>query len=162
LCHLDRPLSWTAERLTAWYGQPPLPTWESSTTPAAINWLLRGDAAQRAVVAFHFGHPDSLQAAGDDWTPVFLAHTIDDPYVAVRTIARAQLRGLPGYGHIDWKPSDPPESLTTAREAVLAQWADQHPTLDRPDLWINAGQPDRKRIEKWRLMRDETPVSVNE
>ena len=162
LCHLDRPLAWTAQHLTDWYDQAPLPSWAASPTPAAIDWLLRGDAAQRAVVAFHLGHEDSLQAAGDDWTPVFLAHTIDDPYVAVRTIARAQLHGLPGYSHIDWAPSGPPDSLAAAQEAVLQQWAVQHPTLDRPELWIHAGKPDRKRIEKWRLMRDETPVSVNE
>jgi hypothetical protein len=49
LCHLDRPLAWTAGHLAEWYGQsiPPLPV-EHRETAAAVYWLLAGDAGQRA------------------------------------------------------------------------------------------------------------------
>jgi len=162
LCHLDQPLSWTAGHLSDWYGQAPITAGVSSPAPAAIDWLLRGDAAQRAVVAWHLGHPASLSASGSGWTPVFLAHTLDDPYVAVRTIARAQLRSMPGYAHLDWDPAADPTELERVRDAVLQQWASQNPGLDRPELWIRAGVPDTDRIDYWRMLRDDRPVSVNE
>jgi len=162
LCHLDQPLSWTSQHLSDWYGQPPVTAGVSSPAPAAIDWLLRGDAAQRAVVAWHLGNPDSLDASGSDWQPVFLAHTVDDPYVAVRTIARAQLRALPGYTHLDWDPSSSPAELVKVRDAVLQQWRIHNPSLDRKELWIHEGRPDHDRIEHWRMLRDDRPVSVNE
>ena len=47
LCHLDKPLSWSAWHASQWYGQDPLSAGISSPAPAAFDWLLRGDAAQR-------------------------------------------------------------------------------------------------------------------
>lgn len=158
LCHLDQPLAWSAGWTTAWYGQPPLVG--ASPTPAAVDWLLRGDAAQRAVVAWHLGTPDTQ--TGTDWTPVFLAASIDDPYVAVRSIVHQRVRTLEGYTDLDWDPTADADHLASARATVLARWAERNPSLDRPDVWIEAGLPDLGRIERWRLLRDETPVSVNE
>src|SRR4030095_10236748 len=45
LCHLDRTLAWTAKNLNTRYRQPVPPIDpEFANTPAAVVWLLRGDA----------------------------------------------------------------------------------------------------------------------
>lgn len=160
LCHLDQPLAWSAAQAAEWWGQEPLSAGMSSPAPAGLDWLLRGDAAQRAVLAWHMGAPDS--ATGTTWTPVFLAWSLDDPYVAVRSIVHQRVRSLEGYTDLDWDPTAPPHTLTAAREAVLQRWAERNPGLDRPDVWIDQGTPNAQRIERWRILRDETPVSVNE
>jgi hypothetical protein len=160
LCHLDKPLSWSAEHASQWFGQDPVSSGISSPAPAAFDWLLRGDAAQRAVLAWHLGAPDS--ATGTTWTPVYLAWSVDDPYVAVRSIVHQRVRSLDGYRDLDWDPAADPAELMVAREAILARWQDLNPGLDRPDVWIDAGKPRAGRIEQWRMLRDETPVSVNE
>lgn len=99
LCHVDKPLSWTAERLAAWYGRPRSATSGASAAresalPAAIEWALAGDAQQRAVVADALGRPEAHAASGDAWAGPALATLLDDPYPAVRFIAARSLRRL--------------------------------------------------------------------
>ena len=160
LCHLDKPLSWSTEHASQWYGQEALSAGISSPAPASFDWLLRGDAAQRAVMAWHLGAPDS--ATGTTWVPVYLAWSVDDPYVAVRSIVHERVRTLEGYQDLDWDPTASPNELGVVREAILARWRKRNPGLDRPDVWIDAGVPRAEKIERWRMLRDETPVSVNE
>ena len=98
LCHLDRSVSWAAERLTAWFGQAP-PTArdpELRDVPAGALWMLRGDAAQRAIAAWHAGRPEVAAAVraprrlGAVLAPLAEA----DPYAAVRHVARRSLEQL--------------------------------------------------------------------
>src|SRR5262249_13099386 len=88
LCHLDRTLAWTAERLTAWWQLPAVvvPD-EERRVAAAVLWLARGDAGQRELVAWHMGWAPAQQASGVTWTVPFLARLLDDPYAAVRSNA---------------------------------------------------------------------------
>ncbi|MGH7137268.1 MAG: cytochrome c3 family protein, partial [Pirellulales bacterium] len=74
LCHLDRRISWTAETLTAWYGQPAVEIAEDQLSASAgVLWLLRGDAVQRALVAWAFGWPAARRASGEGWQAPLLA-----------------------------------------------------------------------------------------
>ncbi|MCZ6598284.1 MAG: C cytochrome precursor, partial [Planctomycetota bacterium] len=97
-CHLDRTLRWAAEHLEAWYGieQPALTT-DEETVPASILWALRGDAAQRALMAWSFGWEDARAASGTGWMVPFLGVLMADPYDAVRFIAQRSLRSYPGF-----------------------------------------------------------------
>ena len=60
LCHLDRSLGWTRDRLAEWPGKGrptrPLST-EEETTAAAVLDLARADARTRVVVAGAFSNP---------------------------------------------------------------------------------------------------------
>lgn len=104
LCHLDRPLAWTAEHLEAWYGipAPEFADSERERTADAVLTLLRGDAGQRAVIAWHMGWAPAREASGDDWFAPFLAQLFEDPYTAVRNIAYQTLTTLPGYEGVDY------------------------------------------------------------
>ena len=95
LCHLDRTLAWTAEHLTEWYGAPAADLDdEHEEVAAAVLWALRGDAAQRSIVAWHMGQSWALETSGNSWVTPYLARLLVDPYSATRLIAYRSLRQI--------------------------------------------------------------------
>jgi hypothetical protein len=98
LCHLDKSLAWTQERLKSWYAIAPtnLPPDEADTA-ASVLWLLRGDAGQRALIAWHMGWSDAHKASGKDWLAPYLAQTLTDTYAVVRYVGQRSLKRLPGF-----------------------------------------------------------------
>lgn len=101
LCHLDQPLAWTAGKLEEWYGQKsPVLSPDDRTLSAGAQWLLKGDAGQRALIAWSMGWAPAQKASGTDWFYPFLAFELNDPYAAVRFAAWKSLQTLPGFsGH---------------------------------------------------------------
>lgn len=98
LCHLDKPLGWTASHLREWYRQPePQLTDEQRDTSAALTWLLKGDAGQRSLIAWHLGWEPAKAASGTDWMPRYLAEGLVDPYSSVRYIAQRSLKTHAGF-----------------------------------------------------------------
>jgi hypothetical protein len=96
LCHLDKTLGWTSDYLDTWYGTPRVAlTDDEQTIAASVLWLLRGDAGQRALVAWSMGWPPAQQASRTTWMRPYLSRLADDPYDAVRFIAARSLRSLP-------------------------------------------------------------------
>ena len=98
LCHLDKTLQWTADTLHLWYGKPvpELPS-DDRRISAAVKWLLKGDAGQRALIAWSMGWAPAQKASGRDWLGAYLATTLVDPYAAVRFAAGKSLQTLPGF-----------------------------------------------------------------
>ena len=45
---------------------------------ASLLWLLRGDAAQRAIAAWHFSWPPTVAASGTEWQAPFLARSLNE------------------------------------------------------------------------------------
>ena len=97
LCHLDRPLAWSAERLEAWYGTP-MPTLgdDDRRLAAAVRWLVAGDAGQRALVAWSMGAAPARAASarpgrrvdgGRSWRRRSTTPTTRFAFVAARTLA---------------------------------------------------------------------------
>src|SRR5439155_2654029 len=88
LCHLDKPLAWTANQLAGWYRHP-IPSFAEDQTEVAeaVRLALAGDAGQRVLVAWHLGWEPAWQAGGKSWIPPVLAQLLDDPYAAVRCVA---------------------------------------------------------------------------
>jgi len=126
LCHLDRTLAWTQERLASWYGAAPveIPP-EHRERSAALLWLLRGDAGQRALLAWHAGWAPALEASGRDWIAPFLAELLVDDYAAVRFIAARSLKRLPGFEDLDADFVADPRERAERREEVLRRWRAQ-------------------------------------
>jgi hypothetical protein len=115
LCHLDQPLAWTADKLAEWFGQtaPPLPADDRSLS-AGAQWLLKGDAGQRALVAWSMGWAPAQTASGREWLYPFLIFELNDDYAAVRFAAWKSLQTLPGFeGHaFDYTASDAKQKET--------------------------------------------------
>ena len=96
LCHMDKTLRWTSEYLEQWYRTPSVAlNRDEQQVSASLLWVLRGDAGQRALVAWSMGWKPAQQASGTAWMPPFLAGLMDDPYEAVRFVASRSIRTLP-------------------------------------------------------------------
>jgi hypothetical protein len=102
LCHLDKTLAWTSQSLERWYGTPGTALGrDEQNVAASLLWLLRGDAGQRALVAWSMGWRPAQQASGE-WMAPYLAVLLDDPYDSVRFVASRSLRSLPGFSAFDY------------------------------------------------------------
>ncbi len=101
LCHLDRSLGWTQDRLAEWYGRKPGPLPEDEQKYASsLVHLFRGDARSRVVVAGAFSWPPARQASSaDEWAAPFLLRGLEeDRFPAVRYLLHRGLRSLHGRG----------------------------------------------------------------
>jgi hypothetical protein len=127
-CHLDKTLAWTSEYLEKWYGvsRPEL-TGEEETISAAVLWLLKGDAGQRALMAWSLGWQPAQKASGVNWMAPILGQLLDDPYAAVRLIAARSLKGLPGFAGFAYDFLSPPDIRAGAPLKAVNVW---HGSLD--------------------------------
>jgi hypothetical protein len=165
LCHLDRTLAWSGERLHAWYGQdePDIPE-NARDVSAALVLLLSGDAAQRAIVAWHLGWAPAREVSGDDWMVPFLAETLNDPYAAVRCVAGRSLQTKRGFEKFDFDfLASEKERLAAAQRARDAWLQSRDPSarsgaeiLLAPDGSLDA------RAGFLKSRRDERPVYISE
>jgi predicted CXXCH cytochrome family protein len=129
LCHLDKSLTWTAEKLAQWYDQPLAEPEQDHDLAAAIVWMLRGDAAQRSVAAWHMSWPPALAVAGDHWQAPFLAQLLDDEYAAVRFVAGKSLNKQLESAKLKYDyVAHPMDRIATQRQ--LLKWWNARP---RPD-----------------------------
>jgi predicted CXXCH cytochrome family protein len=153
LCHLDKSLGWTQDRLAEWYSQrpEPLPDHERQYASALLH-LCQSDARSRAVVAGAFSWPAAHQAAGTDWAGPLLAHVLEhERYPAVRYLAYRGLRTLygPEAGRYDYLagPAERAAQLRTLRPRLEARCrpdARRYPQLPlHPDGRIDGGALER-------------------
>lgn len=112
LCHFDQPVSWSAARLSEWFGHhTPTLTHDEETVPAGALWGLSGDAVQRSIAAWHMGFPPAVESAGAFETQQVLAWMLDDPYAAVRFIASSSMEaGGADLGDLDVFEDEPARS----------------------------------------------------
>ncbi len=123
LCHLDKSLGWTAGYLETWYKKPKPPmTQDEKTISAGALWALKGDAGQRAIIAWHMGWNPAKSASGSAWLPPYLAQLLEDPYSVVRYIAQRSLKRLSGYENFDYDYIAPAETRAQAHKTALKLW----------------------------------------
>jgi predicted CXXCH cytochrome family protein len=174
LCHLDKTLAWTEDRLWDWYGQPRRELApEHRSTSAAVLWLLKGHAAQRVITAWHVGWAPARQASGDWWSAPLVAQLLADPYGVVRRVAENALRNV-GYGDDDYNFLATPDALRSAVDHVVARWAAsstdrvgggaaEYPRPSpRAVLQRSDGELDVGRMHELLDARDNRPVRIKE
>lgn len=164
LCHLDQSLGWTARMLSEWSGKPPVPVGaDQKTVAASVSWLLRGDAGQRALVAWHMGWEPARKTSGEDWLAPYLAQLLDDPYSAVRYVARRSLQRLPGYEKFPYDYIGPAEERRRAPQRALDIWPVPKTTPARPSVLLEAGGfLQRDKIAALLKQRNNTPLELME
>src|SRR5437773_66225 len=125
LCHLDKPLAWTANQLARWYGHSIPDLSEEQTAVAdAVRLALAGDAGQRILAAWHLSWEPALQVSGRSWVPPVLAQLLDDPYAAVRCVAERSVKQIAPTllpGGYDYTVS--PDSRPSVQASVLERWS---------------------------------------
>ncbi len=123
LCHLDKTLAWTSQNLSAWYKMPEAPLSDENTSVAAsVLWALKGDAGQRALMAWHMGWQPARDTSDSSWFPPYLATLLDDPYPTVRYIAGRSLKRLPGFENFSYDSVAPVDELDRARDQAMDLW----------------------------------------
>ena len=167
LCHLDKTLKWSADHLTDWYGSPPVQMdTDEREIAASVLWLLRGNALQRAVTAWHFGWPEAQQPSGTDWMAPILAETLVDPYSTVRHIGYRSLRQVPRFERFEYDFVAPGQERSEARQRVLDHWLQHSPKMDHKQDHATLIAPDgsslRQDVERLLQQRDMSPVEIPE
>jgi hypothetical protein len=167
LCHLDKPLAWTADKLTAWYGQPQAElSTDDRVIATGVRWLLQGDAGVRALTAWSMGWDPAQRAAGRDWLAPYIFIGMNDPYSVVRFVSWKSLQSLPGYGdyRFVYTVEGPPLDAT-----VRAGYQDWLNRVRPPGATYPAGtglQPDGHFQQELFLrllhQRDQSPIFIVE
>ena len=166
LCHLDRTLAWSAERLRDWYGQStPALDADERTVAASILWLLRGDAGQRALTAWSAGWGPAQQASGTTWMVPYLGELLGDPYDAVRFIAARALRTIPGFETLRYDFTGGHGGRIDAAVGVLRTWRNSAAARARRDpelLFGPDGALDTAAMRRLFDRRDTRPLFLRE
>jgi hypothetical protein len=163
-CHLDRTLAWTARWLHDWYGtaEPHLSDDEQQVA-ASVLWTLKGDAGQRALMAWSLGWSGAQESSGRDWLVPFLAELLCDPYDAVRLIAERSLRTLPGFAGFRGELTESAEGPGRAKDKAVATWREQGPAKGRAAVLLRPdGSLDAATFARLLQQRDLHPMSLIE
>ncbi|MFO0916079.1 MAG: hypothetical protein U0795_24185 [Pirellulales bacterium] len=168
LCHLDQTLNWTALRLQEWYGTaiPSFVDSQHQQTSAAVLWGIRGDAGQRALVAWALGWDAARRADFDEWRIPHLLNLMEDPYDAVRAVAMRSLRRVIPDLATDFDYAGSLSDRT--REVRLLR--ERFRSVSRAATWEGSsrvlitaeGALDRQRHLDLSRQRDNRPVLLNE
>ena len=154
------------QQTAAWYGQEkPVLDDDQSEVSAALLTLLRGDAGQRALIAWHMGWQPAQEAAGTEWMAPFLGQTLDDSYDAVRFIAARSLRGLPGYAEFKYEFVGLAFERAQAPQRTVDLWTKRRDAAGPwdPATLINAdGSMMKDRIQKLLDQQDRSRVFLAE
>src|SRR5207237_10778452 len=123
LCLLNQTLAWTAQKLEAWYHEPmPQLSSDARNIAAAVQWIVKGDAGERALIAWGMGWESAQKIAGRDWLYPYLIYTLTDSYAAVRFDAWKSLRTLPGFSDFSFTYTAPDAALGEAAARAYEKW----------------------------------------
>jgi hypothetical protein len=154
-CHLDRTLSWTAERLSEWYGaSKPEIGGDEAAIAASVLWVLRGDAGQRALTAWCMGWESAQKASRSDWLILYLATLLADPYDAVRYIAYRSLRTIPGCDKLNYDFLGPEPQRERAVRGASDLWR-QHGSRRTTGSQILISENREINLEVWTRLLEE-------
>ncbi len=149
--------------MQTWYGHDaPELTNEQQTISAALIWLLKGDAGQRAIASWSLGWDAAQQASGTDWIAPTLSHALNDPYDAVRFIARRSIRSLPGFDQFEVNAIGTSQERSKAIQRVQDTWRKVSQQKQDPSLLLNDTGLDQQKLQQLLLQRDETPIDLLE
>lgn len=164
LCHLDKTLDWTAQRLSAWYKIPPVElSPEETTVAASVLWTLKGDAGQRALTAWHMGWKPAQEISNDSWLAPYLAVLIEDPYSAVRYIAGRSLKRLPGYDNFVCDFLAPPDELHRSSTRASEIWTKTAKPVANASLLLDKdGHLEKSAVETLLKSRNNRVVQLDE
>ncbi len=167
LCHLDQTLGWTNEKLHSWYGQPRAQlSGDDEQIASSVLLATKGDAAQRAIIAWHFGWREAQVASGTKWLGAYLSILLNDPYVAIRRVANRSITHLPGYEGFEYDFAASPKALAEKQLEAIALWrnvvAQGSDRSGRPLLIDARGNVDQSTLQRLLNERNHTPIRISE
>lgn len=168
LCHLNETKAWAADRLSDWYDIEAR-EFEGDEVEIAAGalWALKGDAAQRAVAAWHFGWSPAKATFGPSWTLPILGDLLVDKYAAVRYMAVESLRTWDAFRDIKYDFDGTAKHRGNVRDDVLRQWkettnVDDTPTNLKQILLKQNKQRAGELVQRLLSEQDQRPISIVE
>jgi len=167
LCHLNQTLAWTAQKLEEWYHQPmPQLSSDDQNIAAAVQWTVKGDAGQRALIAWGMGWESAQKTAGRDWIYPYLIYSMSDPYAAVRFDAWKSLQTLPGFSDFSFTYTAADDLISEVTAYAYEKWLreirDPNATY-QPETVLDADGHFRQDIfQRLRSERDDKPIILAE
>jgi predicted CXXCH cytochrome family protein len=167
LCHLDKTLKWSSFHLGNWYSAPAVElSQDEEEIAASLIWLLRGDAVQRALAAWHMGWAPAQGVSGNRWQAPLLARLLEDPYAAVRYQAICALKTLPGFDAFTADFIGSSRELQGAGAEALSRWRQQAQSgapFDKQAVPIvGEGEIVETVVKQLLRRRDDSPVGISE
>ena len=167
LCHLNQTLAWTAQNLHAWYNQSvPQLSSDDQTIAAAVQWIVKGDAGQRALIAWGMGWEPAQKAAGRDWLYPYLIYSMSDPYAAVRFDAWKSLQTLPGFSDFPFNYTSDDRALSETATRAIKKWFRTVRDVNSffaPETGLDSSGRFRQDIfQRLRTERDDKPIVLAE
>src|SRR5689334_2832678 len=167
LCHLDQTLAWTAEKLGAWYHQPvPQLAPDDQNIAASVQWILKGDAGQRALIAWGMGWQNAQQTSGRDWLYPYLFYSLNVPYAAVRFDAWKSLQTLPGFSDFSFTYTGADDYLRETSAGAYEKWLheirERSVTYPPGTILDSDGRFQQDTFQRLRDERDNKPIILAE
>jgi hypothetical protein len=128
--------------------------------------MLKGDAAQRVITAWHVGWKPAQEISGSDWLAPFLSHLLADPYGVVRYVSARSLKSLPHFDTFELDFLAPPEERAAASKKAIQEWRGK--TTGRPsrfglEVLIDSDGKIAEPAVQWLLdHRNNRPVTIKE
>ena len=167
LCHLDKSLHWTAQKLRQWYQQPMVSlSTDQRQMAASVLDVLSGDAGQRALAAWNMGWDPARENAGTEWMAPLLAQLLEDPYDLVRSIAHRSLRKVDGFEDFEFDFMGPRQHQAEANRRAVQLWNRRERARDDATgaaILLDAkGDLQRDVFDRLLLKRNDQPVLLAE
>ena len=168
LCHLDKTLEWTQRQLSVRYNHPIYPLEDDQENISAwILWMLKGDAAQRAIAAWHGGWGPAKTASGTDWLPPYLISLLNDPYGVVRYIAYKSLKSQKTYAAFEYDYLSENSEIGRKSKEAMSVWLAAKREFSsikntHEILILDDGSLDREEVNRLLSKRDNRPVNIKE
>ncbi len=164
LCHLDQTLDWSSRHLADWFGVPQADLSEDDRSVAAsLLWILKGDAIQRTVVAWHMGWQPAQEVSGDTWQAPFIGQLLRDPYAATRLVATNALKSLPGFEDFEFNAVDATQDRSRVVSDVVTRWRSAAPQAESTATLIGPdGELLQDLLDRLLSERDDTHVYIAE
>jgi hypothetical protein len=126
--------------------------------------MLKGDAVQRTIVAWHLGWDTAQDASDDTWMAAYLAQLLTDSYSATRQVAYRSIVELPGFEGFEYDFLAPRSALEEKATEATERWLGLGgPNQARPYLLLAANS--EIDVYEWlRLLaeRDNRPLAIVE
>ena len=155
LCHLDKTLEWTAEHLKDWYKiESPKLSIEQREIASSVNWILKGDAGQRAIAGWHFSWRPAREISGSSWMVPYLAELLIDTYDVVRFIGYHSLKELPGFADFEYDFVGSKATQQQGRKSALKRWIQSDNRLP-PSAAVLIDKDGKLETQRYQLLRQQ-------
>jgi hypothetical protein len=133
---------------------------------AAVQGLVKGDAGQRALIAWGMGWEPAQKISGREWLYPYLIYGLLDPYPAVRFNVWKSLQTLRGFQDFQYTYTANADELgLVARQAFQKWWKDikpAAPNFDARTVLEPNGNFQEERFQQLRRERNDTPIVLAE